>query len=182
MIKSIKLFIVFSLITCVISNSFSQSKEAVIKRIRNSFQQINSDRTLKTVKLENGDFLPDLADAGTSLTGYVKGDTIYKMNVWIGLSYCVRQYNYYFSNNRLIFIYESEKDFPEDSHGGLNYNKLNLAFEGRYYLDKGKIIDMKIKGKKRMEANPSAESVKSLLADAQSYKKLISAHLNKKNK
>jgi len=108
-----------------------------------------------------------------------KKDTIYKMTVWIGISYCVRQYEYYLENGIPFFIYETERDFPENQDGTLNHEQLSLAFEGSYYLDKGKVIDIKLKGKKRMEEQPTAVSIQSLVTDGKSYARLLSSHLKK---
>ena len=160
-----------------------QPKDTIIKHIRASFQKINGDLTLKKVELDNDEFISDttgeIPDNGCSLTGYYKKGTIYKMTAWIGISYCLRQYDYYLDNGRPFFIYETEKDFAHDSAGVLNHNKLVPAFEGRYYLDNGKVIDMKLKGKKLMDQSPSAKSVLGLAADSKDYLKLIAARLKK---
>jgi hypothetical protein len=172
-----------SIIILLISVSVccGQSKVTSIENIRTSVQIINQNKTLKKVKLENGDFLKEMPDNGCSLTGFFKSDTILKMDVWIGLSYCIKEYHYYFKDKQPIFIYETEDDFPYDKNTGLlNTDKVNRAFEGRYYLNAGKVMDTKTKGKKRMDSGPSAQYVDSLLADAKSDTKFLKSHLGKK--
>jgi len=180
MIRFFKPFVFAVLLTFFISNCCGQARNIIIDTIRASFQKINRDQTLKKLELDNEDFLPDeQPDGGCSLTAYYKKDTIYKMTVWIGISYCVRQYEYYLENGIPFFIYETERDFPENQDGTLNHEQLSLAFEGRYYLDKGKVIDIKLKGKKRMEEQPTAVSIQSLVTDGKSYARLLSSHLKK---
>ena len=50
----------------------------------------------------------------------------------------------------------------------LNYNKLNPAFEGRYYLKAGKVIEQKTKGRKCFNY-PEKENVGALIEDSKSY-------------
>jgi hypothetical protein len=155
-----------------------QTKDSVIRQIRATYQRINSDGSLKVIKLENEEFFGEnMPDGGGSLTGYYKGDTVCKMTVWVGLSYCVRQYEYYFSKGLPIFIYETEDDFPVNNRTGeMDQRRLQRGFEGRYYLDRGKVVDIKIKGQKRLQENPSVGYVDSLILEGKSYVKLLLAY------
>jgi hypothetical protein len=183
MTRFLKPFAIITSLLCCFFYCRGQNKDTIIKHSRKLFQKINNDHTLKKLELDNEDFLPGgQPDGGTSLTGYYKKDTIYKLSVWIGLSYCVRQYDYYLKNGKPFFIYETEKDFPETKDGGLDNSKLNLAFEGRYYLDDGKAIDIKITGKKRMDEKTTTASIMALVADAKSYAKLMSVRVKKLGK
>jgi hypothetical protein len=183
MIPSLKTFAAIAFLSCCFCYCQSQSKDTIIKHTRESFQKINNDHTLKRLELDNEDFMPDeQSDGGISLTGYYKKDTIYKLSAWIGVSYGVRQYDYYLKNGKPFFIYETEKDFLGKKDGTLDDSKLNLAFEGRYYLDNGKVIDVKTKGKKRMDEKPTTASIIDLVADAKSYAKLMSVHIKKLGK
>jgi hypothetical protein len=177
---STKTILAFTFMFFCISGCHTQTKEDQIRQIRISYLKINNDRSLKTIKLENEDFLPDEApDGGCSLTGYYKNDTLYKMSAWIGISYCVRQYDFYLNNGKPVFIFETERDFPEKADGTLDYNTLKPAFEGRYYLDDEKVIDIKLKGEKRSDEKPTSAYVKGLVTEAASYKKLLYQHLKK---
>jgi len=172
-------FLLLTMLLSVVQFGHGQEKDSVIKNIRKLYKRINTDGALKTVKLENEEFLPQITDGGGSLTGYFKGKQLLKIHVWVGLSYGVRQFEYYFDDNGyLCFVYETEEDCPDKNNtGSLDYTKLNLAFEGRYYLDRGVEIEMKTNGKRRF--NPPPESVKSLSTDIKSYTNLLTSQLKK---
>ena len=163
--------------------SYSQSdKDSIIKNIRQVYQQINDDKTLHTVTLAEPEFLGEdvQLDGGAELKGYFKNDTLCKMVLAFGLSYAARKYDYYFSNGRIVFIYETEEDYPMKKDGGLNYDKMVLAFEGRYYYDNGKLIQPVFKGKKRAEGNTPAEYVKDLPADVKKYIRILQQYAKDK--
>jgi len=131
-------FLLLVVLLSVVQFGHGKEKDSVIKNIKNLYKQINSGSTLKTVKLENKQFLPQMTDGGGFLTGYFKGEQLLKIHVWVGLSYGVRQLEYYFNNNgQLFFVYETEEDYPDkNNNGSLDYTKLYLAFEGRCYFIK----------------------------------------------
>ncbi|MEO6980997.1 MAG: hypothetical protein ABI113_21555 [Mucilaginibacter sp.] len=167
-------------IACCCPLLYGQTKDVAIKSIRETVRKINIDKTLKTVKLENEQITDQMPDGGCSLTGYIKGSTICKMDFWAGFSNCIRQYSLYLNNKgEPVFIYETERDFPKNKQGGLDYNKTVPAFEGRYYLQNGKTIDVKLKGKKRMGENPLAKDISDLLSNVESYKKLLSGQIKR---
>ena len=120
-----------------------------------------------TKTLTNEQFLGHMTEGGGELTGYFKTGQIKKIVERIGLSYCVRTFEYYFWDGQLIFVYAKEEDFPYiDSTGTLDYTKLELAFEGRYYFDNGKIIETKMTGQKRVADDKETDIEKELLATA----------------
>jgi hypothetical protein len=170
------IFFILSLASCAVS--YGQAKEDVIKNIRQTFEQINNDKTLTVVKIQNEDIPGEKTDAGEELTGYFKRDSIRKIYSWVGLSYGVKQYEYYFSDGQLVFVYETEKGFhANDSLGTMDQTKLDLLFEGRYYLDKGKLIDRKTKGQKRFGDDDSATFVRDMIARSKSLTKLLRSRL-----
>jgi len=178
--KIYKPVVLFAALLCCISWCFSQSKEEKILAIRQVFQNINHDSTLKRLKLDGEDFLDFSPDNGAELTGYYKGDTLCKMIVEIGPSYGMCRYEHYYSYGQLVFIYEKQDVFPADSSGdGLNFNKLVLNFEGRYYFDKGRLIDIKTKGKKRFQEKIDTAYITGLVADSKSYIKSLKTHRKK---
>ncbi len=155
---------------------------------RLSVQLINLDPGLKTIKLENEDFFKIATVGGSRMTAYFKGDTIYRITIWNGLSYGVSQYEYYLKNFRPFFIYETEEGYPEkDSAGSADRTMLALNFEGKYYFDNRQLIDRKIKGRKQLEnetnddqsGSGSDQELKSLLANADSYVRILQARLKK---
>jgi len=135
----------------ILTTSLGQTKNDKVRNIRDKFRTINSEAGYLTKMLTNEQFLEHMTDGGGHLTGYFKNGQIKKIIEWIGLSYCVRTFEYYFWDGQLIFVYEKEEDFPYiEATGSLDHTKLELAFEGRYYFDNGKLIETKVTGKKRI--------------------------------
>jgi hypothetical protein len=176
----VKLLISVSFFLFSVSMCSAQYQDTIIKNIRQLFRAINNDRSLHKVELKNDEFLKEeTLDGGCSLTGYFKKDTIYKMAVWIGLSFGIRQYEYYFRNEQLFFIYETEDDFFINSSGEMDQTKLKRGFEGRYYLVGRRVLEIKNHGEKRFEEKPSKHYVGDLIADSKSYVKLLQIRLKK---
>ncbi|HEV2355024.1 MAG TPA: hypothetical protein VGR89_12325 [Puia sp.] len=129
-------------------------KDSVIAHARQVFRETNHDRTLRNVSLDEGEFTDETTDNGGRLVGYFKGDTLCKMTLEIGLSYAMTRLDYYFEHGQVIFIYETEKDYPVESVSrGLDNTRLVLAFEGRYYYENGSLITYVFKGQKRFIDN-----------------------------
>jgi hypothetical protein len=154
--------------------SFGQLKSDQIKTIRNEFQAINSDTTLKKVTLENEEFLGEnIGDGGGELTGFFKGKTIKKIHLWLGLSNGIEIKEYYFNDGQLIFVYEKFKTFGYDQKKGqMDYDKTTTTFEGRYYFNNQKLIDQKEKGQNRND-DERADPGKVLLAQANNHLNLL---------
>ncbi len=167
-------FILVALLLVCVSLT-AQPVSEKIKAIRQQFQKINRDSSLKIVSIdESEEFLGHATDGGGELKGYFKTDSVWKIVSIVGLSYGEITNEFYFKNNRLIFVYEIEKDFPSnDSLAAIDHEKLDMAFEGRYYFDNGSIIAKNEKGKKRF--SDRGVTAKSLLADANSYAALLKA-------
>ncbi|MDB5155731.1 MAG: hypothetical protein JWR50_438 [Mucilaginibacter sp.] len=157
---------------------YGQLKKDIIEYIRHSYTEINKDKLYNIVKLENTAALGPVTDEGNSLTGYFNSSTIRKIKVWVGLSFGIRQYEYYLKDNQVFFIYEREEDFQYDSKTGemLHY-KPKLAFEGRYYLNEEKIVKIKINGKKRFGERPVIYSLKDVLSNIKRYIKTLQVNL-----
>jgi hypothetical protein len=95
-----------------------------------------------------------MTDGGGQLTGYFKGEDIYKIHEQVGLSYCILTTEYYYWDKQLIFVFEKEDDFIYvDSLATLDYSKTKTSFEGRYYFNNGQLISTKTKGQKRINDN-----------------------------
>jgi hypothetical protein len=118
-----------------------------VQDIRVVSQQIEADSSLRKVTLGKEEFLGEEApDKGASLNGFFRGDTLCKMNVWIGLSYGVMQEHYYFSNGQLVYVYETEDDYPAK-------DKSTHTFEAHYYFDRDNAIQKLTNGKRKMGAD-----------------------------
>jgi len=177
--NTLKTTITFLLILIANPILYGQARNEKIKAIRQEFQRINNDKSLRTKTLDNPEeFLGHGTDGGAQLTGYFKGDTIYKIYIVTGLSYGEIKDEYYFKNEQLIFVYEAERSFPyNDSSGTIGHEKLTLAFEGRYYFDSNKLIGKNEKGKRRLEDKKDISAT--LLRDAEEYKLLLKPRKSK---
>jgi len=170
----IKQLILFSLLLVLFNQySFGQITDMSFQllSIRQEVRRIDKDSSLKIKELDNDKFI-DGTDNGSQLNGYFKGDSIYKMRAWIGLSFWTIQTEYYFKHEKLIFVYE--KQFTNiDSTGEVDYTKPKLSFEGRYYLKDDKIIRTKESGTRYMPMEGAITNM--LFKDSKSYEKMLKA-------
>jgi hypothetical protein len=152
--------------TCVAASHAQTHKDSVISSIRTTFQRINGDKSLRVVQLDAEEFLEEAPDNGAILRGYFNGDTLDKMVLEVGISYAMRRWEYYFGRGRVVFIYETDKYYRQDTvNGGLDKSNLDLAFEGRYYYENGALIHTIFKGKKKLlesDSNSPADYIKAL--------------------
>ena len=127
--------------------TFAQSKEENIKSIRAEFQAINNDSTLKTVRLDNEEFMEQVPDNGASLTGFYKDGKIRKVVEWFGISWGVSITEFYFKEDRLIFVYRLYKSYGQDTiKMSLDYSRFDVVAEARYYFDNKHLISSITKG------------------------------------
>ncbi len=170
----ILIFILPSILTLCFFNASGQEKAKHINDIRKEFKSINSDSTLIKVVLNNEEFLDHATDGGGQLTGFYKGGQLKKMVSWIGLSNGNEIFEFYFSNNKLIFVYEQFNSFIYDQEKEiLRADTTERTFEGRYYFKDEKLIDQVTTGHNRFE-DDSIDPEKTLSTQADEYKKLLS--------
>ncbi len=167
-----KLFLLLILISSSIFSAKSQSKQDIIKGIRQEFQKINSDASLKIIKLDAEEFLDDTPDGGAELTGYKRKDSLVKIVEWIGLSYGNRTREFYFKHQKLFFVFEKFDSFIDEKSGELDHSKTKKVFEGRYYYNNEKLIEEKLSGKKPIDDEKTTAT--ELLSDAKENAKLLS--------
>jgi len=164
--------IIFSFLT--IANAAAGQATDKIVAIRKTVEAINHTKGYQVKTLDN-DYFADKdedSDNGQELKGYYKNGQLKKVVYSAGLSNCMKTFEYYFSDAELVFVFEKEDDYPE-TKTGLNYNKLVPAFEGRYYIEKGKIIQSKLKGHTRGGQDDTVQMInmlKDLLNDLKSRK------------
>ena len=133
-----------------------------IAAIRKTAEAINNTRGYK-IKVYNFDDTEEVADNGQELKGYYQNGHLKKIVYSVGLSNCMKTFEYYFSDAGLIFVFEKEDDYPEKKdHSGLDFTKLVPAFEGRYYIAKGKVIQSKLKGHEQSTAANTADMLSTL--------------------
>lgn len=146
----------------------------IMKEIQAQVDVISRERDYQTVTLNNEQFLGQMTDGGGQLVGYFKDGYLKKVVERLGLSYGVMTYEYYFSDGQLVFVKEKEEDFPADNTGTLDYSKLELAFEGNYYFDQGKVINVQTTGKKRVFENEQDNTGEVFLDYAKENIKILS--------
>jgi hypothetical protein len=117
------------------------------------------------VTLDDEQINEDGSDGGAELKGYFKNEKIVKMFHWLGISYGNRIKEFYFKEDHLIFVYEKFESFIQTKNG-LDHSKTKTSFEGRYYFNKGKLIEQKITGKKPL-LDKDANIEKELKEEAQ---------------
>ncbi|MBN8666552.1 MAG: hypothetical protein J0M30_03550 [Chitinophagales bacterium] len=133
----------------------SLSAQSITKKypeVAEKVKKINADSSFKKITLTNEQFMPQMTDGGGELTGYFKKGIIQKITRKIGLSYGIETYDYYFTNEKLMFIYETFYVFiVNDSLGTLDQTKTELNFIGTYYFQNNKLIDSETVGHNRFE-------------------------------
>lgn len=149
------LFIIFIFIIAT-GSLFAQTKNKSIEEIRTHFKWINSQKDFVAAELNNEDFLDQTPDNGAQLMGLYKNDTLFKIIEWTGLSYAIMTTEYYFWNNKLIFVYDTEKNYKQindsiDGFIGFDYNEAKIMYESRHYFIDGKEIQKIEKGKRLIE-------------------------------
>ena len=155
------------------SASCGQTNPDMVKEIRKEFQSINSDTAYKKVTLENEEFLENMTDGGGELTGFFKGGQIKKIYRWVGLSNGNEITEFYFKNGQLIFVYEKFNSFVYDNKKEeLDHSKTETTFEGRYYFNNKKLIDLITTGHNRFE-NDAIDPEKTFLTEAMDNLKML---------
>lgn len=157
-----------------IAFSFGQTNADRLKSIKEKFQKINNDKTLKKITLENEEFLENMTDNGGKLIGYYKNTAIKKIYEWAGLSNGICISEFYFDNGQLIFVYKKINLFLyNDERSEFNQNKTQTAFEGRYYFSNNMLFKSAIKGDTSLVAQDK-NFEKTLLERGDSIRHLLS--------
>ncbi len=108
---------------------------------------IDQNNSYDSLVLENDEFMEQASDGGGSLTGFFKDGHIHKMTMWIGISMGIRIYNYYFEDEKLIYIDETFESFDwTDTTNKQDYPKTEITFHGCYYFSNNKLIDYETTG------------------------------------
>ena len=99
----------------------------------------------------------------------------------MGPSFGRKDYEYYYDRGEIVFIYEKDQHFPPTKDdGGLDYEKLVIGFEGRFYFNKGRLITKIVKRYDYFMAEEINEAYIKELLDVSPYVKQLRKHLKKK--
>jgi hypothetical protein len=167
-----------SLFICLITTlqvfeSVAQPRATILAAIRKDFQAINADKTLSGKKLGNEEFLKNTPDGGGELNGYYKNRNLVKIVEWIGFSYGNRTREFYLKNGKLFFVYEKFESFvvKDSLNAEIDHSKVTTTFEGRYYINRDKLIEQKISGKRTF--NEDSVTIKELVDAARENARLL---------
>jgi hypothetical protein len=183
-----KTIIIASLMTLAFINVSGQDKSDTIKNIDQKVQALKNDTSYWISIMNNEAFLDTgfIKQAGQGygqLTGLFKNGKICIIHELIGIKLLkdVAETEYYFSDGKLIFVYEKENYGPAvyiDSSGTVDQKIKGPDFEGRYYFNNDKLINTNTKGKQQILPNEmyfdSQSKEGQLLLSAQKYKNLLS--------
>jgi hypothetical protein len=130
----------------------------------------------RKVVIENEDWMEQMTDGGGKLTGYFFEGTIQKMELWVGLSYGVNRFEFFYKNAELFSVIETFDQYEYDEEkGGFNYSKTEQTFSGVYlFMD---VFDYQTTGQNRFE-DDKVDPEKVLRDEANSYYKLLKDKLN----
>lgn len=134
--------------------------------ISGKIEDIHLDTSLKSVTLQNEEFLKNMTDGGGELTGFYKGKKVYRIYQSVGISYGVYITEYYFWKNRLMFVRDKFNSYVyNDSLGTFDYTKINTTYSGSYYFKDQKLIHQTSSGHNRFEGD-SIDVEKTLLNES----------------
>ncbi len=141
------------LILITLLQSTSAQKPSLAKKYDLLCETIDSNKNLKTIELNNEEFMDQMTDEGGTLTIYFSGNNIYKITEWIGLSSGVMIHNFYFQQNTLILVKDEEWFYEYDDVKGTNKKVLSKEnrFRGLYYFSNNKLIYQESIGHNRFE-------------------------------
>jgi len=166
----------------IASPVLAQNKAEMIAKIREQFQAINKESNYQKLSLENEEFLPQPTDGGGELIGYYKNASLKKIVVRVGISHGKQLFEFYFQNDRLIFVFEKFEQFVYDEKKeAFDYENPETTFEGRYYFNNNKLIEQVTTGHNRFE-DETLDPEKILMQEANDYKRLLNKKSAKKSK
>ncbi len=107
---------------------------------------------LDSVELQNEEFLENQPDGGGSLTGYFHKGALIRLTEWIGLSYGVRQRDFYFDTLKLYYVLEQESYFAISDSLGTDPSRFENSYRGDHFFRNDSLIEQTSSGEKRFKA------------------------------
>lgn len=85
--------------------------------------------SFRQLKLENTEVREQTTDSGVELIGYFKENQIQKIELSVGLSYGMKEFEFFYENSKLIYVKELLRQFIwDDSKGTFDYTKTERTF------------------------------------------------------
>ena len=126
---------------------------------------------MESVTIENEELMAQMTDGGGELTGYFSNGEIQKMELRVSLSYGVNEFEFFYKNSKLYFVFETFRQFSyNEETGSLNYSKTDQTFTGNYLFTEP--FDYETLGRNRFE-NDELDPEKILTNEAGVYLKLL---------
>jgi hypothetical protein len=115
--------------------------------------KIDQNDSLKSVKMENEEFLDHMTDGGGELIGfYDLTRSVRKIKVTVFFSYGVQEFVFYLKEETPIFIDDTFRQFAwNDETNTHDYNRFDGGFHGTYIFRDGHLIDHISLGHNRFE-------------------------------
>lgn len=158
----------------------SQTKEEIIEQINEYVEDIHLDTNLKTVTLQNNEFLENMTDGGGELTGFYKKRKFYRIYQSVAISYGVYITEFYYQNDKLIFVRDNFNAYVYvDSLNAFDYSQSNNTYSGIFYFDNDRIIHSSSKGHGRTEVD-NIDPEKVLLFESNKNLNILRLEMNSK--
>lgn len=159
---------------------FGQTAEK-IAAVRKKVEIINTENHYQIKKLDNHYFVNiknEATDGGQELSGYYKSGKLKKIVYSVGLSYGMKTYEYFFSDDELIFVFEKHYKFTDikdqrNQVNGLNNTKLESVYTARFYFEKSELFSIKQIGKEIYTNVSKKRKEEELLAYSNSFRKQL---------
>lgn len=115
--------------------------------------KIDLNDSLKSVKMENEEFLDHMTDGGGELIGfYDSTGTIRKIKVTVFISYGVQEHVFYLNEETPILIDDTFQQFAwNEETSTFDYDRFDGGFHGTYIFQDGHLIDQISLGHNRFE-------------------------------
>jgi hypothetical protein len=182
------------LLSCILALTFhfvsAQNKTDTINLIQQKVTSIDRETNYWISTINNEAFLDTgfIRQAGQgygSLTGYFKNGKVCKIKEMIGirLLHQIAYTEYYFSEGKLIYVYEEEHEGPDifiDTAGTMEHAIESPAFTAKYYFSNDKMIGRLEDGERKTMLLPDEKFFDSqskegqLLYAAQKYHAMFS--------
>jgi hypothetical protein len=157
-------------------NTQSLDLDLIIKNIQKSVQNVNTLKDLKVTFFDNEYFLTHgyhPTDNGRELKAFYHNQDLVKLEESVGMSYGRLIYRYYFADDKLVFIYKTEEDFLYDENlEALDYSKLEVGFEKKYYFYNDRLIKI-VTGEKGMYSQSHNETIYDILSSLKVLEDLL---------
>ena len=176
---SIKFLILITLLFSF--SSFGQGLIDKYPEIKKEKIKIDQSDSLRTITIENEDFLENMTDGGGKLKGFYNTQKIIrKIEVIVYLSYGIQEYDFYLKNETPILIQDRFRQFAWDEESdSFDSNHFDVAFNGTYIFQNSHLVDLISLGHNRFE-DDQIDIEETFMSEFETYLKKIKKRLANK--